>query len=49
MTESQKLKIGVVLVVVQLCLLALTLGFKTGMDCQAEKAGIAGIIEEGSR
>jgi hypothetical protein len=49
MTDSQKLKIGVALLVVQLCLVALTMGFKATMDHQAERAGIAAIIQEATR
>ena len=49
MTDSQKIKIGVALLVVQLCLVALTMGFKAGMDRAADEAGIASIIQEATR
>lgn len=49
MTDSQKLKIGVALLVVQLCLVALTMGFKATMDHQAERVGLSAIITEAGR
>ena len=43
MSKAQ-IKFGCFLVVVQLCLLAMTIGFHQGMDRAAEQAGIAEII-----
>ena len=44
MTKTQ-IKFGVFLLICQLCLLAMTMGFHAGMDAQAERAGIADIIK----
>jgi len=46
MSDAQKIKIGICLVIAQCILLAMTMAFKATMDHQAEKAGIAGIIME---
>lgn len=39
-----KVKIGIMLLIAQLCLLGMTRGFCSVMDHQAQKAGIAEII-----
>lgn len=49
MTDTQKLRIAFVLVVAEIILLAMTLGFKAAMDIQAERHGIATIIEKAGR
>lgn len=49
MTDAQKIKLGIALVIAQFCLLALTMGFNALMDHQAERAGIASIIQEASK
>jgi hypothetical protein len=49
MTDAQKIKLGIALVIAQICLLALTLGFNALMDHQAERAGISQIIQEAGR
>lgn len=49
MTDAQKIKLGIALVIAQICLLALTLGFRACLDHQAERAGIASIIQEATR
>jgi len=49
MTDSQKLRIAFVLVLAEIVLLAMTLGFKAVMDVQAQRAGIDVIIKEAGR
>ena len=46
MSDTQKIKIGVCLLIAQIILLGMTFGFRACLDHQAEKAGIAGIIME---
>ena len=48
MTAAQ-IKIGIAVIIAQCILLAITLGFHTGMDRQAEEAGISHIIREAQR
>ena len=45
MTDSQKIRIAVILIIAEAIMLAMTLGFKTIMDIQAERHGISTIIE----
>ena len=47
--NKAQFKLGICLLAAQLVLLLLTLGFHSGMDAQAETAGIAGIIQEAGR
>lgn len=47
MSHSSQIRIGIMLLIVQLCLLGMTRGFCSIMDHQAEKAGIADIIKGG--
>ena len=49
MNEERKIRTGAALLLMQLMLLAATLGFHRGMDRQAEQAGIAPIIQEAGR
>jgi len=49
MTDTQKIRIGIAVIIAQCILLAITLGFHAAMDRQAEQDGIATIIEEASR
>lgn len=49
MTDSQKIKLGFILLAAQCILLVMTLGFKACLDHQAERAGIASIITEAER
>ena len=46
---AQQIRIGITLLVAQIVLFALTMGFHHGMNRAAEKAGIAGIIQEAGR
>ena len=46
---AQHIKIGMVLLLAQVILLAMTLGFKACLDHQAERAGLASIIQEATR
>jgi hypothetical protein len=46
MTDSTKIKVGICLVVAECILLIMTLGFKAVMDAQAERHGIATIINQ---
>ena len=48
MTNAQ-IRIGLALLAAQIILLALTMGFHQNMDARAERAGIAGIIQEAGR
>ena len=49
MTDSQKLRIAFALVAAEIILLVMTIGFKAAMDIQAERHGIATIIEKAGR
>jgi hypothetical protein len=49
MTDSQKIRIGICLVIAQCILLAMTFGFRACLDHQAERAGISAIITEAGR
>ena len=49
MTDSTKIKVGICLVVAECILLIMTLGFKAVMDYNADRAGIATIIEKAGR
>jgi hypothetical protein len=47
--NAQHIKIGFCLVIAQVILLAMTLGFKACLDHQAERAGISQIIMEAGK
>lgn len=49
MSDAQKIKIGICLVIAQVILLAMTMGFRACLDHQAERAGISQIIQEASK
>lgn len=49
MNDTQKIKVGIALLIAQCLLLAMTFGFHAAMDAQAERAGIADIIREAVR
>lgn len=49
MSDAQKIKIGICLVIAQCIMLAMTMAFKATMDHQAERAGISQIIQEATR
>lgn len=49
MTDAQKIRIGIAVIIAQCILLALTLGFHASMDRQAGRDGIATIIQEVSK
>lgn len=49
MTDTKKIRIAFVLVVAEIILLAMTIGFKAVMDYNADRAGIATIIEKAGR
>jgi hypothetical protein len=49
MSDAQKIKIGICLVIAQIVLLAMTMGFRACLDHQAERAGIASIIQEAGK
>ena len=49
MTDAQKIRIGILLVVAQCILLAMTFCFKANMDSAAERAGISQIIQEAGK
>ena len=46
---AQHIKIGMVLLLAQIILLAMTMAFHAGMDRSAERAGISTIIQEAGR
>jgi hypothetical protein len=48
MTQAQ-IKFGIVLLIAQLLMLAMTLGFNSLLDRQAAQDGIATIIQEAAR
>ena len=47
--NAQHIRIGLVLLLAQLILLGMTLGFQSSMDRAAERDGISNIIEEVQR
>jgi hypothetical protein len=47
MNDTQKIKIGCVLLLTQIVMLAMTLGFSSLLDRQAERDGIYTIITDG--
>ncbi len=49
MSEEQKIKIGVAVIIAQIVLLGTTMGFNASMDRQAGRDGIAAIIQEASK
>jgi len=48
MTNAQ-IKLGITLLIAQLLMLAMTMGFHAGMDRAAERAGLTNIIEGAGR
>ena len=49
MNDTQKIKLGCVLLLAQIVMLAMTLGFNGLLDKQAERDGIYTIIEQAGR
>ena len=49
MTDTQKIRIGIAVIIAQCILLAITFGFHVSMDRQADQDGISTIIKEASR
>jgi hypothetical protein len=47
MTDTQKIKLGFLLLAMQIVMLAMTLGFSSLLDRQAERDGIYTIITDG--
>lgn len=49
MADTQKIKLGIMLLIAQIVMLAMTLGFNGLLDKQAEQDGIYTIIEQAGR
>ncbi len=49
MTDTQKIKLGFILLAAQIVMLAMTLGFGSLLDKQAQEDGIYTIIEQAGR
>ena len=47
--NAQQIKVGITLLIAQIALLAMTIGFHGLMDAQAERDGVSGIIMEAGR